>query len=446
MHAIESLVECSVKIVATISPVPPLARNICFSLYKLQSQLDCGYTVLRVRDELEKLGYLFLLPPEQLPEPERSAAMKFAKEGGFLDDGTYFDCHSGCCCITAGSELWKKLIDQGILPASAKTEMRELDPIELAELITPLASKVLAGGDETGADTLGLWYTFFPLLCIVAGIDDDNTPEPERIQALLKQLAVPKVFEVMEYYGEDIDLEAYDEEGISFLSGWEKPYNDWKKKKKECLSSEFCRRMVYDYISKNDFVEADSYAVHLKDGADFDRLFHRCLIALSCCSWLNTKGEELILPEHLLPLEEVETGFKKLSELSLPRGQEILSPIFLARTQFLLGKISAAVDTVKVMYNGVLSQLDQRPDGNEKQLQHASITANYYQMMNDNIPNEYPGKKELMITSIPGMLDLHIAREVLCRHLPLMPQMAEDLQCNIDSCDKVIQQIQELTD
>ena len=63
MHAIESLVEYSVKTVATASPVLPLARNICFSLYELQNQLDCGYTVLRVKDELVALGYLFLLPP-----------------------------------------------------------------------------------------------------------------------------------------------------------------------------------------------------------------------------------------------------------------------------------------------------------------------------------------------------------------------------------------------
>ena len=69
MHEIESLVESSVITVATASPIPPLARNICFNLYQLQNQLDCGYTVLRVREELEKLGYLFLLPPKQLQQP-----------------------------------------------------------------------------------------------------------------------------------------------------------------------------------------------------------------------------------------------------------------------------------------------------------------------------------------------------------------------------------------
>ena len=105
MHEIESLVESSVITVATASPIPPLARNICFNLYQLQNQLDCGYTVLRVREELEKLGYLFLLPPEQLPEPERSAALKLNEEGGFLSDGTYFDHRSGRCCVTAGSLL-----------------------------------------------------------------------------------------------------------------------------------------------------------------------------------------------------------------------------------------------------------------------------------------------------------------------------------------------------
>ena len=80
MHAIESLVEYSVITVTTSSPVPSLAQSICYNLYRLQDQLDCGYTVLRVRDELEQLGYLFLLPPEQLPEPERGEAMRLAEE------------------------------------------------------------------------------------------------------------------------------------------------------------------------------------------------------------------------------------------------------------------------------------------------------------------------------------------------------------------------------
>ena len=85
MHAIESLVEYSVITVATALPVPPLAQSICHSLYHLQNQLDCGYTVLRVRDELEKVGYLSLLSPEQLPEPERSEGNGACRRGRFLE-------------------------------------------------------------------------------------------------------------------------------------------------------------------------------------------------------------------------------------------------------------------------------------------------------------------------------------------------------------------------
>ena len=155
MHAIESLVEYSVITTATASPVPPLAQSICYSLYQIQNQLDCGYTVLRVRDE-----------PDQLPEPERSEARRLAIEGGFLKDGTYVDGCSGKCCVTAGTALWKKLLEMGVLPVSAKAELRLLAPLELAEQIVPLASKALAEGDKRGADTLGHWYAFFPLLCV----------------------------------------------------------------------------------------------------------------------------------------------------------------------------------------------------------------------------------------------------------------------------------------
>ena len=49
-----------------------------------------------------------------------------------------------------------------------------LDSVGIGEL--PDAA---AYGDK-GADTLGHWYAFFPLLCVVEGLDDDNAPEPER--------------------------------------------------------------------------------------------------------------------------------------------------------------------------------------------------------------------------------------------------------------------------
>ena len=71
-------------------------------------------------------------------------------------------CHRRDCVM-------EKLLEMGVLPVSAKAELRLLAPLELAEQIVPLASKALAEGDKRGADTLGHWYAFFPLLCVVEG-------------------------------------------------------------------------------------------------------------------------------------------------------------------------------------------------------------------------------------------------------------------------------------
>lgn len=78
MHAIENLVEYSVITVATASPVPPLAQSICYSLYHFQNQLDCGYTVLRARDELEQLSYLSFCRRSNCPN------QSVAKQWGLL--------------------------------------------------------------------------------------------------------------------------------------------------------------------------------------------------------------------------------------------------------------------------------------------------------------------------------------------------------------------------
>ena len=56
------------------------------------------------------------------------------------------------------------------------------------------------------------------------GLDDDNAPEPERIQTLLRLLAVPEAFEVAGAYGKEMDFD-FEEEEMSFLAGWETPYN-----------------------------------------------------------------------------------------------------------------------------------------------------------------------------------------------------------------------------
>lgn len=448
MHAIESLVEYSVKTVATASPVSPLARNICFSLYQLQNQLDCGYTVLRVKDELVALGYLFLLPPEQLPEPERKAAKKLAKKGGFLDGETYFDHRSGCCCVTAGSKLWEKLLDLGILPASAKTELRELDPLELAELIIPLASKALADGDKTAADTMGLWYAFFPLFCVVAGIDDSNAPAPERIEELLKLLAIPEAFEAAGVYGDDMDFEDGEGDDMTFLAGWTTPYHEWKGESQNSLHPEDCKRIVYDFIMNHEYVEADRYAAFLPEGPDCTRLFHRCLITMACFNWLKAKNpkQPVTLPESLLTLIQAKEGFEYMLEKFPYSEMRTLCNMNLIKAHFLLGEITKAIDLQREMFANVLPSINRTRNINEKRIKQASLAINYYRELNDNIPNDYPGKKELVLSSMPELMDLFTTRDVFREFLPLRPDMAEDLQDCLEMADRVVQELEELGD
>ena len=445
MHEIESLVESSVITVATASPIPPLARNICFNLYQLQNQLDCGYTVLRVREELEKLGYLFLLPPEQLPEPERSAALKLNEKGGFLSDGTYFDHRSGRCCVTAGSLLWTKLIDLGILPESAKTELRELDPLELAELIIPLASKVLAGGDNeddnyaNAADTLGFWYAFFPLFCQMAGMDEEDAPEPERIRALLEMLAVPESFEVLATDEIGKELDDFEEEEMPFLSGWSAPYNEWKNKNNTGdLSLEFCKSMVHDSILKRKFVEADRYASAMEEGPELNRLFHRCLVGMSYYEWVKIQGIKIPIIESVLSQEEAKEGFERVADLSVSSDNVQCARLGIFRILALQGEYAESVEYLNAVYFKALDECGQKSKELLGQSQRAVLVVVYYRMLEMSIPDSFPGKKELMAHKALNGSDLRKSREILSLLLIEKSEHAYAWQQAFSFCDELI--------
>lgn len=442
MHAIEDLVEYSVITVATASPVPPLSQSICYSLYHFQDQLDCGYTVLRVRDELEKIGYLSLLSPEQLPEPERSEAIGFASEGGFLKDDTYVDYQSGKCCVTAGSALWKKLLDMGVIPASPEAELRLLSPLELAEQVVTLASKALAGGDKRAADTLGHWYAFFPLLCVMEGYDSDNAPEPERIQALLQLLAVPEAFEVATAYGNKLDVD-YEEEEMPFLAGWEQPYRKWLNEQKsevdisESEQDSFHRNVMYQYIKRNDFEEADRHASLITE--ENSRLLNRCVVSYACHLWLRTQEPDTLPPSRLLSLPKVKEGFEHLIELSLPEEELATCRIYLLQVLAMQGDYPAYIEMQQSLFTEAVGKLEYFPEGETRLLQQIPVSLSYYLMLYGNLPEDYPSKKELMRKGFRGLMELPEIKRVCEELLPEKPQMAETLQEYMEQCDALMQ-------
>ena len=244
MHEIENLVESSIITLAKHAPEHPRRESICLSLYALQRQFDCGYTLPRVAKELKKLHYLFYIPATKLPQQERGEAENIIKDGGgHMADKTYVDRESGLCYVTAGSELWGKLLDLKILPESARSQLSDdLYPMELAEIIVPLAALAAASdeADSTGGAvrTLGLWYALFPLLCAAAGYDDEaNAPEEKQIYELLRRLSLPEAFAAAELHCGGLDFTAFDTEAMGFLNGWAEPYHKWKRHRSTASSA-----------------------------------------------------------------------------------------------------------------------------------------------------------------------------------------------------------------
>ena len=87
---------------------------------------------------------------------------------------------------------------------------------------------------------------------------------------MLRLLDVPEAFEVAASYGNELDVD-YEEEEMPFLVGWEQPYRKWLKERKndegiqEGELDSFHRNVMYQYIQRHNFEEADRYASLIAD-------------------------------------------------------------------------------------------------------------------------------------------------------------------------------------
>lgn len=251
MHQIEDMIESTVRLLAgsvdsRANDIPP--RDICYHLYRMQDQCDCGYTMLRVEEQLIQMGFLARVPIEQLPEHERDAARSLTDRTGFLPSGAYIDGEQELAYVAYGKPIWNTLAETGVLSQPQITSVTKMDVLALAEVVMPLAAGRLAAGGkagETAAEVLLYWYALLPAMMLTTGYDGEG--EEERVLRLRNLAAAPEIFKrvhALRLTSELEDLDDLVEEDLPCLSGWAEPYLQWAKEeagktKKRCRTIPF---------------------------------------------------------------------------------------------------------------------------------------------------------------------------------------------------------------
>lgn len=396
MHEIEALVECSVAVLASADPVPADARDLCYSLYEMQDQFDCGYTVLRVSEELERLGYLYLLPPDRLPEPERTEAAALNGHEGFIgeDPQIFFDADAGCACVTAGSPLWEKLCHAGQFTGADAEPVRLLPPVEVAQRIAELTC---AKSDRSAAQALGYWYALFPAFLAMDWDGEDEALSPP-VQALRDRLATPEALAFAAGWRLLPDPEELGslEEYESFERQWLEPYaaRIAARREEDALEAEYQR--IVKAIEENRFSQAleISEALH----SETDRLYYRALTSLSCHRLRIVSAEEApAMPDGILSLEEAEKTFASL--LGQRAEQDSICHINRFLCLVLLGDCQQGFQALSDAFLPQLEQLRQEAEDDwQKRFGEAVIAVLFYRILYESIPGCPPDKPRLLQT------------------------------------------------
>ena len=201
--------------------------------------------------------------------------------------------------------------------------------------------------------------------------------------------------------------------------------------------------MVYNSMGNNEFAEADKYASQIGDENDPAHLLHRCMVSIACHQWLTTQEPGTLPPKGLLSLCEAKVGFEYLAGLDLPEQGRTVCRMYILQALKLQGDSPALVELLQQMYNEAIAIVEQRPYGQTKQLQYIALSISYYQMLLENLPDDYLPKKELMRNGLPGLFDLSAIKDKCNELHHEMPQAAETLQQYMEQCDSLMQYIQE---
>ncbi len=419
MHQIEDMIETTILLLSNcadtqINDIP--LRDICYNLYQLQYQFDCGYTLLRAEEELVRMGFLVRIPIDLLPQQERDAAQRLTESKGFLPSGAYID-GKQLAYAAYGEPIWNTLAETGVISQPKMDYIPEMDALDLAEAVVPLAAEqrgMKGKAGETAADALLYWYALLPIMMLATGCEGEG--QEDRIHRLRDLAAVPGAFERADALWLTAELEDLETlaDDLPSLSDWAEPYLQWREEnggaKDESSNGSFSEedwvRHVLESIRQGYYEQAEVCAKQLSEPS---QSIFRVNITLSFHTEQRGKEKPDPLPRNVMTLAEAENKLDELLSSGFPAAVQSQLHLHLSQCRFLMENWEGAVDSLDLAFIPALEVLDKRKETEEQRIQRAYLTAAYYKMLLMNLPKDrWHG-----ITLLEGLLSLEDALKVM---------------------------------
>lgn len=331
MHEIENLFEESVRALCGRTGDPVQLRNHIYALYQLQNYFDCGFTQLRLLEELVEIGYFQPVLMQDHPAYEAGkqtfAAMQEAQfayapepSGGFWI-GADYGLTPGLYC-EYGSPLWESLAGQKKISGDLATPPAEQNVYDVILQVLRVAH------ENYDIRLLGRWFSYLPTLSCMGFTE----ASPETMDEMQSLLCYEGVFEYAEKSGEIPDADEW-EDGEGFMKLWFAPYYEWRE---TCANQpEYYEQRADAFYMQKDFEKARYFCQKgLKIVPD-----NQALLLINLYSHITLQITEMI------PIDEpkVREYISYLQELAAQMGGEAYAfYYFLSLAHMLLGEFDEA--------------------------------------------------------------------------------------------------------
>ncbi len=420
MYWMESLIGMSIALLAQEAPLHPERESICHGLYIIEAKsgFDCDPSLFPAEEDLKKLNYLRRIPLHHLPADAQKYVIEVTDSGfpgiSVVTDNLSYNRKTGDCLVTASSPLWQRLLQAGILPASADVRLRDMPALEIGEQIMPLAARRLENnpGDALAIDVLAYWYALFPLMLY----HEQNVYPPDvapRILALRDLCGHDAVFSIAaeeahlfhEYGEEDAELEAFEEQ-YPLVRHWFKPFTDWRQARKARFGDVgFSRTYLHEntsffrnLLARSVFWEED-WKHALASLPPAEQHFHIYLDVME-----HTWDRVLTLPPGLLKesreqladsIASTDDLYDKLIDRELLRSVEVKN-----------GNTLEALTLLRKFCAEGLAALDAYPESPYKRFNHAAFSLLTRTQLIESLPPSFPDRRGNIEQGLPGCLSL----------------------------------------